>query len=56
MKSVWNIWFNDGKISESNLDSKKILSSDETHNSSLEQIDLSYFVQLNSLLMLKFIV
>lgn len=56
MKSVWNIWFNDGKISKSNLDSKKILSSDETDNSSLEQIDLSYFIQLNSLLVFKLIV
>ena len=48
VKPVWDLWFNDGKISESDLDSAKMPSLDEVHNSGLEQIYLSYFVPWNS--------
>jgi N-acetyl sugar amidotransferase len=47
-KPIWNEWFDDGEISEQDLDSIKQPTIDECKNAELNPIYLSYFVPWNS--------
>ncbi len=48
VKPVWDIWFEDGDVSEEELESAKMPSLDEVKNSELNPIYLSYFLPWNS--------
>ena len=48
VKPAWDIWFDDGQISEQELESTKFSPIEEIKNSGLEPIYLSYFVPWNS--------
>jgi len=48
VKPIWDKWFEDGEISEKDLESAKFPSIEETEKFGLEPIYLSYFVPWNS--------